>query len=94
MQQFSFIDLFESAVHVSGDKLAHVQEHFWLYVQLWYNAPVLLSTGDKVEMELKLATGRQQYRYIVPKGVYTVKNAPEDGGVCRPKHEQLIQLDQ
>jgi len=27
MQQFSFIDLFESAVHVSGDKLAHLQEH-------------------------------------------------------------------
>jgi len=32
MQQFSFIDLFidlfESAVHVSGDKLDHFQEHF------------------------------------------------------------------
>jgi len=32
MQQFSFIDLFidlfESALHVSGDKLAHLQEHF------------------------------------------------------------------
>jgi len=32
MQQFSFIDLFidlfESALHISGDKLAHLQEHF------------------------------------------------------------------
>jgi len=32
MQQFSFIDLFidlfESALNVSGDKLAHLQEHF------------------------------------------------------------------
>jgi len=28
MQQFSFIDLFEFALHVSGDKLAHLQEHF------------------------------------------------------------------
>ena len=32
IQQFSFIDLFidlfESALHVSGDKLAHLQEHF------------------------------------------------------------------
>ena len=32
MQQLSFIDLFidlfESALHVSGDKLAHHQEHF------------------------------------------------------------------
>jgi len=32
MQQIPFIDLvidlFESTVHVSGDKLAHLQEHF------------------------------------------------------------------
>jgi len=32
MQQFSFIDLFidlfESVLHVSGDQLAHLQEHF------------------------------------------------------------------
>jgi len=36
MQQIPFIDLFKSDVHVSGDKLAHLQEHFW------YNAPILL----------------------------------------------------
>ena len=28
-----FIDLFESALHVSGDKLAHLQEHFLTYTQ-------------------------------------------------------------
>ena len=28
MQQNLFIDLFKSALHVSGDKLAHPQEHF------------------------------------------------------------------
>jgi hypothetical protein len=28
MQQIPFIDLFKSAVHVSGDKFAHPQEHF------------------------------------------------------------------
>jgi len=27
-QKFSFIDLFESALHVSGDKPVHLQEHF------------------------------------------------------------------
>jgi len=32
MQQFPFIDLFESALHVSGDKLARLQEHFWMYI--------------------------------------------------------------
>jgi len=45
MQQFSFVDLFESALHVSGDKLAHPQKHFWLYIQLWYNALVGSNTG-------------------------------------------------
>jgi len=43
MQQFSFIDLFidlfESAINVSSDKLARLQDHFWLYIQLWFNAP-------------------------------------------------------
>jgi len=28
MQQILFIDLFKSALHVLGDKLAHPQEHF------------------------------------------------------------------
>ena len=28
MQQNPFTDLFKSALHVSGDKLAHPQEHF------------------------------------------------------------------
>jgi len=36
MQQFSFIDLFidlfEFALHVSGDKIAHFQEHFLMYI--------------------------------------------------------------
>ena len=81
MQQFSFndlfIDLFESTLHVSGDKFAHLQEHFWLYIQLWYNASILLPTSDKVEMvtsdkvemerHLNLVTGRQQYWCVVPK---------------------------
>jgi len=86
MQQFSFIDLFidlfEAGVHVSDDKLAHLQEHFCLYIQLWYNAPILLLIG------------RQQYRCIVPKAVHTVESAPEDGRVCRPKHVEQIQKDQ
>jgi hypothetical protein len=34
MQQITFIDLFKSALHVSGDKFAHPQEHFGLYIQL------------------------------------------------------------
>ena len=31
---FSFINLFNSALHVSCDKFVHPQEHFWLYIHL------------------------------------------------------------
>ena len=36
---FSFINLFNSALHVPGDKFAHPQEHFFgcIYI-FWYNA--------------------------------------------------------
>ena len=83
MQQFSFIDLFidlfKSALHVSGDKFAHLQEHYWLYIQLWYNTPILLPTGDKV------FTGRQQYRCIVPKAVYTIKKCSWEWASLSPE---------
>ena len=43
MQQFRFIDLFidlfESAVHVSGDKLTHLQEHFFGCIYSQKSAP-------------------------------------------------------
>jgi hypothetical protein len=49
---FSFINLFKSALHVSGDKFAHPQEHFFDCIySFWYNAPTLLPTGATVEME-------------------------------------------
>ena len=44
MQQlFSFINLFKSALHVSGDKFFHPQEHsfFGCIYSFWYNAPKL-----------------------------------------------------
>ena len=105
---FSFINLFNSDLHVSGDKFAHPQEHFFDCIySVWCNAPTLLPTGATVEMELSSistvtpvctsvgalnqelctqsksapedqfhlnrGTGRQQWRRIVPKAVYTVK---------------------
>ena len=49
---FSFINLFKSTLHVSDDKFAHSQEHFLtVYTAFWYNALILLPTGDTVEME-------------------------------------------
>jgi len=57
MQQYSFdlfIDLLESALHVSGDELAHLQEHFRLCTQICYDAPILLPIDDKVVTTLSL----------------------------------------
>ena len=83
MQQIPFIDLFKSALHVLGDKLAHPQGHFFDCIYgFWYDAQILLPTGDKVEMfHLNLVTG---WPYIQS------KSAPEDGRVCRPKHVEPI----
>ena len=73
----SFINLFSSALHISGDKFAHPQEHFDDIYNFWYNAPTLLPTGATVEVELTFHlnrdTDRQQCRCIVAKVVYTVK---------------------
>ena len=44
---FSFINLFNSTLHVSGDKLAHPQEHIFFdcIYSFRYNAPTLLPIG-------------------------------------------------
>jgi len=68
MQQFSFIhlytDLFESALHVSGNKLAHLQEHFSLYIQLLYNAPIKLYIQSKVLLKMgELVARNMQSRF-------------------------------
>jgi len=74
MQQIPFIDLFKSALHVSGDKLAHPQEHFLtVYTAFGTMEPVGSNIG-----------ALYQKLYIQSKRV------PEDGRVCRPKHVKLI----
>jgi len=87
MQQIPFIDLFKSALHISGDKLAHLQE----YVLTVYTAfgtmhryccrPVTLSP---------VGSGR----CVLPKLYIQSKSAPEDGRVCRPKYVEQIKRDQ
>ena len=48
---YSFINLFKSALHVWGDKLAHPQEHFFDCIySFWHSALPLLPTGATVEM--------------------------------------------
>jgi hypothetical protein len=50
MRQFPFIDLFKSALHVSGDIFAYLQEQFVYTTSVQYTD--LLPTGDTAEMEL------------------------------------------
>jgi hypothetical protein len=80
MQRFPFIDLSKSALHISGDNFARPQEHFNCIYSFWYNAPTLLPTG----------VGSGVGAFYIPKAVYRVKRAPEDGRICRPKHVDLF----
>jgi len=52
MQQIPFIDVFKSALHVSGDKFAHPQEHF-------------LTVYTALVQCIDIAADRQQYRCMV-----------------------------
>jgi hypothetical protein len=81
---FSFINILNSEAHVSGDKFAHLQEHF--LTVYWQNAPTLPPTGG---------TGLQQCLYIVLKAVYTVKNCSLGWAnlsleTCRAETKRLI----
>ena len=64
---FSFINLFKSALHVSGDKFTHPQEH---------SLTVYTAFGTMHRhccRPVPRGTGRQQCRCIAPKAVYTDK---------------------
>jgi len=74
MQQIPFINLFISALHVSGDKLAHHREQF---LAVWSSITTLSPVGSNIG-------ALYQKLYIQP------ESAPEDGRVCRLKHVELI----
>jgi len=77
MQQFSFIDLFidlfEYALHVSGNKLAHLQEHFWLCIQLCYNAPVGSNIGALYQTVYTAKSAPEDGRVCRPKHVEQIQ---------------------
>jgi hypothetical protein len=58
-QPFRLLTLFKSSLHVSGDKFAHPQEHFFDSIYSFrYNASTLLPTGATVEMERQFYINR------------------------------------
>jgi len=101
MQQIPYVDLFiglfESALHVLGDKLAHLQEYF-LTVYIAFGTmhryccrPVTRLRRSSISNVSPVGSNigaLYQKLYIQP------KSAPEDGRVCRPKHVEQIQIDQ
>jgi hypothetical protein len=71
MQQFPFIDLFKSALHVSGDVFAHPQEQFnCIYIAL-VQCTDLMPTGATVEMQVPSQPCHRSVHCT--KAVYTVK---------------------
>ena len=68
MQQlFRLLLFFKSALHVSGDKFAHPQEHFLTIYTAFGTMHHDAADGCHCD------TGRQPCRCIVPKTVYAVK---------------------
>jgi len=79
IQEIPFIDLFKSALHVSGDKLAHPQGHVLTVYRAFgtMRRYCCLPAGSNIgALYQKLYTQS--------------KCAPEDGRVCRLKHVELI----
>jgi hypothetical protein len=74
LQQFPFIDIFKSALHVSGDVFAHLEEQF--------NCTYSFGT-------MRRPTGRQQVVALYQSCIYTLI-VPEYGRKRRPKHVELI----
>jgi len=75
MQQIPFIDpfigVFKSAVHVSGDKLAHLQEHFWLYIQLLVQR-TLSPVGSNIGALYQVKSAPEDGRVCRPKHVQLI----------------------
>jgi hypothetical protein len=86
---FSFINLFKSALHVSGDKFAHPQEHFL----------TVYTAFGKMHRQCCRPVPRLRWNSVVPVGssvgalyqklYIQSKSAHEDGRICSPKHVGL-----
>ena len=87
---FSFINIFNSSLHISGDKFAHLQEQFFLTVYTVFG-----TMHRNCCRPVPRGAGLQQCRCIVPKAVYTVNKcswrwanlSPE---TCRAELKRLI----
>ena len=77
---FSFINLFKSALHVSGDKFAHSQENF---------LTVYTAFGTMHRHCCRLTVGSIVGALYLKLYIQS-KSSPENGRIYRPKHVELI----
>ena len=80
----SFLNLFKSAQHVSGDKFVHPQENF-LTVYTAFGTMHRHCCPTATVAPVGSSVGA-----LYPKLYIQSKSVPEDGRICRPKHVGLI----
>ena len=85
---------------MSGDKLAHLQEHFVIaYTALVQCTDIAADLwqgwdGNPWSSTSTLSPVGSNIGLLYQSCIYNHKSAPEDGRVCRPKHVEQIQIDQ
>jgi hypothetical protein len=85
-QIFSFINLFNSALLVSGDKFAHPQEHF---LTVYTGFGTMYRHCCRPVPRLRWNCSSISTVALYQKLHIQSKRAPENGRICRPKHVGL-----
>ena len=83
---FSFINLFNSALHVSGDKFTHPQEHF---LTVCTALGIMHRHCCQLVSRSTVAPFSGSVGALYQKLHIQSKRTPEDGRICRPKHVGL-----
>ena len=81
--------IFESAIHVSGDKLSHLQEHF---LTVYTDFGTMNRYCCRPVIRLRWSSVGSNIGGLYKKLYIQSKSAPEDGRVCRSKHVKQIQI--
>ena len=84
---FSSINLFKSALHISGHTFAHPLEHF---LTVYTACGTMSRLCCRQVPRSTLAPVGSSYGALYQKLYIQSKSAPEDGRICGPKHVGLI----
>ena len=93
---YSFINFFNSALHVSGDKFAHPQEYVLTIYSFWYKAQTLLPNGalyQKLYIQSVLANSKTKNIFLFTVNAIFLHDYPlavETGSTPRPLVKKKI----